>query len=80
MENDLKSRVEKLENSYQDLNGKKNRLDGQYSSIIEQLKQLGCDSIEDANKLVGKLRSDLEEDNKTLLSKIEELEVHFGMR
>ncbi len=71
---DLKERVEKLEENFQDLSAKKNRLDGQYQTIMDQLKELGCPSLEEAQKAIEEIQSDLAKEKKDLLVKIEELE------
>ncbi len=76
----LKERVDALEKSFQDFNTKKSRLDGQYETIMDQLKELGCSSLEEAQKTIGVIQSDIEKERKDLLVKIEGLETRLGVK
>lgn len=75
---DLKSRVDALEKSFQELNTKKSRLDGQYETILDQLKELGCSNLEEAQKTIEVIQSNIEKERKDLLTKIEGLEARLG--
>lgn len=77
---DLKERVDALEKSFQDLNAKKSRLDGQYETIMDQLKELGCSNLEEAQKTIGVIQSDLVKEKEDLLVKIEGLETRLGVK
>jgi len=77
---DLKSRVDALEKSFQELNTKKSRLDGQYETIMDQLKELGCSDLEEAQKTIGGIQSDIEKEKADLLVKIEGLETRLGVK
>ncbi|MFW9899669.1 MAG: hypothetical protein ACFFDY_00095 [Candidatus Thorarchaeota archaeon] len=78
--NNLKERIEKLEKIFIELNTKKSRLDGQYETIIDQLKELGCSNLEEAQKTIGVIQSNLEKERNDLLVKIEGLETRLGVK
>lgn len=75
----IKERVENLEKSFHDLDSKKNNLNGQYQIILEQLKDLGCNSIEEAEKTIKETETNIEEEKKTLISEIERIEDQLGI-
>jgi len=78
MSNKLLQQLEGIKETIESSKNKKATIQGKIESIMERLKkEFACDTIEDATKLLKKLKSTIEKDETELKDGIEKLQDAF---
>ena len=73
-----RTQLESVLNDLQDIQSKRMRAEGQYETAMENLKNLGYESIPDATKDYKKQSGELEESIDTLLGEVESFIQEFN--